>query len=161
MVQGDADSWTQPERFFDFVTSEGTSCPPKVYNEKSLATLGANVDDSPRKASPFFCYYICDFYHKSFMVKGLRPDDMDRLTMCGMVWIGCHVGLVATNDSTQVALALAFMGLNKKPSIENFKAENALTEVVCYNELHMFFVFCCLGFKSVSASLGAPLPVGA
>ena len=66
---------------------------------------------------------------------------MDRLTMCGMVWIGCHVGRVTTNDSTQVALTLALMGGNLEATIENFKAKIALANVVCYNELHMFFVF--------------------
>ncbi len=140
MVQGDANSWTQPERFFNFVTSEGTSCPPKVYNEKSLATLGANVDDSPRKASPFFCYYICDFYHKSFMVKGLRPDDMAVVTMCGMVYIS-HGIFVPTNDLSQVAFRNAYMGGNLEATIENLKAVVALASLVCYNELHMFFVF--------------------
>ena len=60
--------------------------------------------------------------------------------MCGMVWLAHGIG-VATNDSPQVALALAFVGLNAKPAIENLKAKIALANVVCYNELHMFFVF--------------------
>ncbi len=61
--------------------------------------------------------------------------------MCGMVGIGCHVGLIALDDSTQVALALAHMGGNLEATIENFKAKIALAGLVCYNELHMFFVF--------------------
>ena len=75
------------------------------------------------------------------MVKGLRPDDMAVVTMCGMVGIGYHVGLIALDDSTQVALALAYMGGNLKATIEYLKAKIALAGLVCYNELHMFFVF--------------------
>ncbi len=138
MVQGNTNSWTQPERFFDFVTSEGTSCPPKVYNEKSLATLGANVDDSPRKASPFFSYYIFNFYHKSFMVKGLRPNYMGIVTMCGMVYIP-HGVFVATNDLPQVTFVTANMGGNQEATIEYLKAKIALASLVCDNELHNFF----------------------
>tara|TARA_Y100001963_G_scaffold113070_1_gene156587 strand:+ start:631 stop:798 length:168 start_codon:yes stop_codon:yes gene_type:complete len=33
------------------------------------------------------------------------------------------------------------MGGNLEATIENFKAKIALANVVCYNELHMFFVF--------------------
>ena len=66
---------------------------------------------------------------------------MDRVTMCGMVGIVCHCCLVATNDSTQVALALALVGGNLEATIKNFKAVVALANVVCYNELHMLFVF--------------------
>ena len=66
---------------------------------------------------------------------------MGLVTMRGMVGIGCHVGLIALDDSTQVALALALMGGNLEATIENFKAKIALANVVCYNELHMFFVF--------------------
>ena len=48
---------------------------------------------------------------------------------------------VATNDSTQVALARALMGGNLKATIENFKAKIALANVVCYNELHFFLSY--------------------
>jgi len=82
---------------------------------------------------------------------------MDRLTMCGMVWIVCHVGLVATNDFSQVALALALMGGNLKATIENLKAKIALAGLVCYNELHMFFVFVWLKLGVDSFHVTLPL----
>jgi len=47
------------------------------------------------------------------------PNNMGLVTMRGMVCIGYHVGLVATNDLSQVALALADMGGNLKATIEN------------------------------------------
>ena len=97
--------------------------------------------------------YAYDVVHKSLLLNGLCPDDMAVVTMCGMVGIGYHVGLIALDDSTQVALALAHMGGNLKATIENFKAVNALTDVVCYNELHMFFVFVWLKCVFVAAYL--------
>ena len=65
---------------------------------------------------------------------------MGLVTMRGMVWIGYHVGLVATNDLTQVAFGNANMGGNKKATIENLKAKIALASLVCYNELHNFYL---------------------
>ena len=86
--------------------------------------------------------YAYDVVHKSLLLNGLCPDDMAVVTMCGMVGIGYHVGLIALDDSTQVALALADMGGNLEATIKNFKAVNALTDVVCYNELHNVFCVC-------------------
>jgi len=65
---------------------------------------------------------------------------MDRVTMSCMVGLAHGIG-VTTNNLTQVALALAYMGGNLEATIENFKAKIALAGLVCYNELHMFFVF--------------------
>ena len=45
---------------------------------------------------------------------------MGLVTMRGMVWIVCHIRLVVTNDSAQVAFALAFMGSYLEATIKNF-----------------------------------------
>jgi len=60
--------------------------------------------------------------------------------MCGMVYIP-HGVFVPTNDLSQVAFRNAYMGGNLEATIENLKAVVALASLVCYNELHMFFVF--------------------
>ena len=64
---------------------------------------------------------------------------MDRATTPCMVGIGYHRRLVVTNATTQVALALAYMGGNLKATIEYLQAIVACASLVCYNELHMFF----------------------
>ena len=68
------------------------------------------------------------------------PNNMGLVTMRGMVWIGYHVGLIATNDFPQVALWSADMGGNVEATIENLKAKIALASLVCYNELHNFYL---------------------
>ena len=82
------------------------------------------------------------FNHNLLMLKGLCPDDMGRLTMCGVVWIGYHCRLVATNNTTQVTLAYAVVGGNLKATIENLEVKTPRL-ILCYNELHNVF-FCFL-----------------
>ena len=73
------------------------------------------------------------------MLKGLCPDDMGRVTMSRMVGL-VHCGLIAFNDSTQVAFRNAYMGGDLEATIENLKAVVALASLVCYNELHNFYL---------------------
>ena len=59
--------------------------------------------------------------------------------------MSCMVGLahgigVTPNDFSQVAFALADMGGDVKATIENLKAKIALASLVCYNELHNFYL---------------------
>ena len=68
------------------------------------------------------------------------PNDMGLVTMRGMVGIGYHSGLVATNDFPQVAPWNADMGGDVEATIENLKAKIALASLVCYNELHNFYL---------------------
>ena len=83
------------------------------------------------------------------MVKGLRPDDMAVVTMCGMVDIP-HAVFVATNDLPQVTFVTADMGGNQEATIEYLKAKIALASLVCYNELHnVFWLKCVFQIKAL------------
>ena len=73
------------------------------------------------------------------MPKGLRPDYMDRVTMCGMVELFHSCGVLA-NDSLDVLLRLGVVKPDLEAAIENLELVKPRLGC-CYNELHNFFLF--------------------
>ena len=76
---------------------------------------------------------------------------MGWLAVSCMPWVSHCIG-VATNDSPQVALALACVGGYLKATIKYLQTIVACASDMCDNELHMFFVFFCLGFRIVGGT---------
>jgi len=85
--------------------------------------------------------------HKSLKVKGLRPDDMDRVTMCGMVDLFHSCG-VLTNYSLDVPLRLGVVKSDLEATIENLELVKPRLGC-CYNELHILFFWLSVKFFGI------------
>ena len=92
--------------------------------------------------------YSDDVVHKSLLLNGLRPDDMDRVTMCGMVELFHSCG-VLTNDSLDVPLRLGVVKSDLEATIENLELVKPRLGC-CYNELHnVFWLKCVFRIKAL------------
>ena len=92
---------------------------------------------------------MCCVFHNLLMLRGLCPDDIRRMTVCGMVWT-VHAANVAPNHVVDILPISRIVGINVEATIENLKAIHARLSC-CYNELHnvfsVFWLKCVLAKK--------------